>query len=61
MARQYGVQQVELLRELGYEVEKMPLCTDNQGAETAVVAETLTPLMKSVKVDKVINSTLTCI
>jgi len=46
MARQYGVQQVELLRELGYEVEKIHFCTNNQGAETAVVAETIAPLMK---------------
>ena len=30
MARQYGVQQVELLRGLGYEVEKIHVCTDNQ-------------------------------
>jgi len=41
MARQYGVQQVELLRELGYEVDKIHFCTDNQGAETTVVLETL--------------------
>ena len=47
MARQYGVQQVELLRELEDEVDKIHFCTDNQGAETAVVAETITPLMKS--------------
>jgi len=46
VARQSGVQQVEPLREPGYEADKIHFCTDNQGAETAVVAETITPLMK---------------
>jgi len=47
MARQYRVQQVELLMEPGYAVEKIHFCTDNQAPEPAAVAETITPLMKS--------------